>query len=130
MLLTIYRRPNATITIKFYEEFSSIFEDLVTQNSQLIILGGFNIHLKASSSASRFLLLLTQLVFDNTSMNPLIVQVDYSWLVIKQNTMKKMKSGSIVKANLQKVSFVHVDTKCEVLPNLNAQNFYKSTSLA
>ena len=38
---------------------------------------------------------------------------------VSQNTRKKMKSGSIVTANLQKVSFVHVDTKCEVLPNLN-----------
>jgi len=31
-----------------------------------------------------------------------------------------MKSGSIVTANLQKVYFVHVDTKCEALPNLNS----------
>src|SRR6218665_4158836 len=30
-----------------------------------------------------------------------------------------MKSGSMVKANLQKVSFVYVDTKCEVSLNLN-----------
>jgi|SRR6218665_1419787 len=30
-----------------------------------------------------------------------------------------MKSGSIVTANLQKLSFVHVDTKYEVLPNFN-----------
>src|SRR6218665_610621 len=37
----------------------------------------------------------------------------------KQKT--KMKSGSIVTANIQKVSFVHVDTtcKCEVLSNFN-----------
>jgi len=34
-------------------------------------------------------------------------------------TQEKMKSASIVTANLQKVSFVHVDTKYEVLPNLN-----------
>src|SRR6218665_2517545 len=39
-------------------------------------------------------------------------------------THEKMKSGSIVTANLQKVSFVHVDTKCEVLPDLN--NIYGS----
>jgi len=39
------------------------------------------------------------------------------WSVPKHT--KKMKSGSIVTANFQKVSFVHVDTKCEVLPNLN-----------
>jgi len=32
---------------------------------------------------------------------------------------KKLKSGSIVTANFQKVSFVHVRTKCEALPNLN-----------
>src|SRR6218665_1004313 len=38
---------------------------------------------------------------------------------VSQNTRKKIKSASIVMANLQKVSFVHVDTKCEVLPNLN-----------
>ena len=48
---------------------------------------------------------------------------------------KKMKSGSIVTANFQKVSFVCVDNKCEVLPNLNniygsLKIFYKSTSLA
>src|SRR6218665_1921285 len=34
-------------------------------------------------------------------------------------THEKMKSGSILTANFQKGSFVHVDTKCEVLPNLN-----------
>jgi len=33
---------------------------------------------------------------------------------VSQNTRKKMKSGSIVTANHQKVSFVHVDTKGEV----------------
>ena len=32
---------------------------------------------------------------------------------------KEMKSGSIATATLQKVSFVHVDTRCEVLSNLN-----------
>ena len=32
---------------------------------------------------------------------------------------KKIKNGSVESANLQKVSFVLVDTKCEVLPNLN-----------
>ena len=30
-----------------------------------------------------------------------------------------MKSAGIVTAKLQKVSFAYVDTKCEVLPNLN-----------
>src|SRR6218665_1270443 len=43
----------------------------------------------------------------------------YIYIRVSQNTMKKMKSGSIVTATLQKVSFVHDDTKCEVLPNLN-----------
>jgi len=40
---------------------------------------------------------------------------------------EKMKSGSIVTANLQKVSFVHFDTKCEVLPTLN--NIYGSRTI-
>jgi len=38
---------------------------------------------------------------------------------VSQSTMKKIKSGSTITANPQKVSFVHVDTKGEVLPNLN-----------
>jgi len=38
---------------------------------------------------------------------------------VSQSTMKKIKSGSTVTANPKKVSFVHVDTKGEVLPNLN-----------
>jgi len=44
-----------------------------------------------------------------------------SWIHVSISVPKhkKIKSGSIVTANLQKVSFVHVDTKCEVLPNLN-----------
>ena len=42
---------------------------------------------------------------------------------------KQMKSANIVTANLRKVSFTHVDTKCEVLPNLNnMQNFRNSIS--
>src|SRR6218665_3941400 len=43
-----------------------------------------------------------------------------------KNKMKRR--GSIVTANLQKVSFVHVDTNFEVLPNLS--NIYGSRTIS
>ena len=43
----------------------------------------------------------------------------YIYTRVSQSTMTKIKSGSTVTANPKKVSFVHVDTKGEVLPNLN-----------
>jgi hypothetical protein len=61
-VLTIYRPGSAPITAKFFEEFASVLESIVTRNSQLVILGDFNIHLEESteSSTSQFLELLKQ----------------------------------------------------------------------
>ena len=39
-----------TLTLQFYEEFASVLKDLITQNSQILILGDFNIHLEDSAS--------------------------------------------------------------------------------
>jgi len=49
-LLTVYRPSTTTLTLQFYEEFASVLEDLITRNSQLLILGDFNIHLEDSAS--------------------------------------------------------------------------------
>src|SRR6218665_2642158 len=61
-LLTVYRPSTTTLTLQFYEEFASMLEDLITRNSQLLILGDFNIHLEdsASSNSLHFSQLLAQ----------------------------------------------------------------------
>ena len=46
-------------------------------------------------------------------------KVEYTCTRVTQSTMKKIKSGSTVTANRKKDSFVHVNAKGEVLPNLN-----------
>ena len=61
-LLTVYRPGSSPPTAQFFEELSTIFETIVTRNSQLIILGDFNIHLEEPTlpNSVRFLDLLTQ----------------------------------------------------------------------
>ena len=61
-LLTVYRPGSAPPTELFFDEFSSVLESLITRNSQLVILGDFNLHLEdhTSPTSSRFLDLLTQ----------------------------------------------------------------------
>src|SRR6218665_152098 len=61
-LLTVYRPSTTTLTLQFYEEFASVLEELITRNSQLLILGDFNIHLEesASSNSLHFSQLLAQ----------------------------------------------------------------------
>jgi len=61
-LLTIYRPGSSSPTGQFFEELSSILEILITRNSQLIILGDFNIHLEEPTlpTSIRFLDLLSQ----------------------------------------------------------------------
>src|SRR5688572_11469215 len=49
-------------TAQFFEELSTIFETIVMHNSQLIIVGDFNIHLEEPTlpTSVRFLDILTQ----------------------------------------------------------------------
>src|SRR6218665_3601557 len=47
-LLTVYRPGSEHVTVKFFEEFTLVLESLITRNSQLIILGDFNIHVEDS----------------------------------------------------------------------------------
>jgi len=61
-LLTVYRPGSSDPNDVFFEEFSSVLESLITRNSQLIILGDFNVHLEdlSSSHTKRYLNILSQ----------------------------------------------------------------------
>src|SRR5688572_30925028 len=61
-LLTVYRPGSAAPSDSFFDEFSSVLESLITRNSQLLIIGDFNLHLEDPSlpPSKRFLDLLTQ----------------------------------------------------------------------
>src|SRR6218665_498075 len=56
-VLTVYRSGSTTPHDIFFTEFASVLESLVTRNTQLLIIGDFNIHLEdpSLSSSSRFL---------------------------------------------------------------------------
>ena len=45
-VLSVYRPGSVIPTGKFFEELSSVLESLITRNTQLTILGDFNIHLE------------------------------------------------------------------------------------
>src|SRR6218665_280308 len=61
-VLTVYRPGSITPPDIFFTEFASVLESLVTRNTQLLIVGDFNIHLEdpSLSSTSRFLDILSQ----------------------------------------------------------------------
>ena len=61
-LLTVYRPGSFSPDGQFFDELSSILEILITRNSQLILLGDFNIHLEEPTlrDSARFLDLLSQ----------------------------------------------------------------------
>lgn len=61
-LLSIYRPVSAPLTGSFFDEITSVLESVVTRNSQLVILGNFNIHLEnlTESTTVHCLDLLTQ----------------------------------------------------------------------
>src|ERR1043165_9050796 len=61
-LLSVYRPGSTPPTGLFFDEFTSVLESLVTRNSQLLIVGDFNLHLQdlTEPASSRFLDLLSQ----------------------------------------------------------------------
>ena len=55
-LLAIYRPGSQAVTSQFFDEFQAVLESIATRNSQLLILGDFNIHLDslADQNAIKF----------------------------------------------------------------------------
>ena len=66
LVVTVYRPPSSSIAL-FLEEFSSLVEELNTPNSDLILIGDFNLHIEdlSDTRATRFRDLLTDLSLQN-----------------------------------------------------------------
>ena len=89
-LLTVYRPSTTTLTLQFYEEFASVLEDLISRNSQLLILGDFNIRLEDSASLNslHFSQLLAQFGLHQHISEPTHDSGDWLDLVVMNLQMK------------------------------------------
>ena len=83
-LLTVYRPGSEQVTVKFFEEFATVLEGLITRNSQLIIVGDFNIHVEdhMDSHSIQFSALLKQFGLHQHVREPTFVRVGTLYRVI------------------------------------------------